>query len=175
MENSGKQNPESGFKSPPEHLPGQKSSGICFFRHVMMECMSEEDITKSKDHAEKEFDQEQTEIEAELAETFSQLSEVYWFRCFPMYCFSSDSPMCPMIRRFFFIEDEAYLKNLSRKRAFVCSQCSIVFGFLWESLPLHHLEDFFLCLLVGHSLCMKVKDQLIHERIRFGELRCVHS
>ena len=82
--------------------------------------------------------------------------------------------MCPMIRRFFFIEDGDCLKNLSREQAFVWSQCSIVFRFLWESLPLHHLEDVFLCLLVGHSLCMKVKDQLIHERIRFGELRCVH-
>jgi len=51
----------------------------------------------------------------------------------------------------------------------------IVFGLLGRSLSLHHPEDFFLCLPVGHSLRMKVKDQLIHERIHFGELRCVHS
>ena len=51
----------------------------------------------------------------------------------------------------------------------------IVFGFLGYSRSLHHPEDFFVCLPIGHSLCMKVKDQLIHERIRFGELRCVHS
>ena len=40
------------------------------------------------------------EIEAKL-ETFNQLTQVYWFRCFPTYCFSSDNPTCPMIRRFF--------------------------------------------------------------------------
>ena len=38
----------------------------------MIKCMSEEDITKSKDHAEKEFDQEQTEIE-ELRAAISDL------------------------------------------------------------------------------------------------------
>jgi hypothetical protein len=42
---------------------------------------------------------------------------------------------------FFFIEDEAYLKNLSRRRAkpldnYARSQSSIVFGFLGRSLSL---------------------------------------
>ena len=40
---------------------------------------------------------------------------------------------------------------------------------------LQHPEDFFLCLLVGHPFLHKRKDQLIHERIQFGEFACVHS
>ena len=38
----------------------------------MIKCMSEEDITKSKDHVEKEFHQQQTEIE-ELRAAISDL------------------------------------------------------------------------------------------------------
>ena len=55
------------------------------------------------------------------------------------------------------------------------SHSSIVFRFLRESLSLQHPEDFFLCLLVGHSPFYEGKDQLIHECIEFGELPCVHS
>ena len=59
------------------------------------------------------------------------------------------------------------------------SQSSIVFGFLGESLSLQHSEDFFLCLLVGHSCLHESKDQFIHELIQFGQLPCdfvlVHS
>ena len=58
-------------------LPGTKSSGIRFFRHVVIQWMSEEDITKLKDDAErheKEFDQQQTEIE-ELRAAISDLKK----------------------------------------------------------------------------------------------------
>jgi hypothetical protein len=47
--------------------------------------------------------------------------------------------------------------------------------FLGESLSLQHPEDFFLCLLVGHPFLHKGKDQLIHERIQFGEFPRVRA
>ena len=72
------------------------------------------------------------------------------------------------------ISKETYARGFSARKGGRC-RFSIVSRFLGDTLSLQHPENFFLCLLVGHPFLHKGKDQLIHERIQFGEFPCVHS